>query len=281
MPIPAITAVTVNVREHNTGFQVSGQRTANEKGSIMTSRDPKLHRGHRERMKRQFRENGLESLNDHQKLELLLFYAVPQRDTNELAHTILDTFGGRLCDVFDAPYSELVKIKGLGEHAATFLKLIPQTASCYISSKQLCRNKSFAEGIDNICKYFEGVFLNINKEEVRAAAVTSELKLVREKKIADGTICSVGFSMRALLNFSVECGCDRLIIAHNHPQGTFIATANDVTATRDIVRSFKVFGIEIIDHIVVGRDGSQSLRSSYLAKSAWEDDIEFPGAIIE
>ena len=247
----------------------------------MAERDPKLHKGHRERMKKQFRENGLTHFNDHQKLELLLFYALPQRDTNELAHTLLDAFGGRLCDVFDAPYSELIKINGLSEHAATFLKLIPQTASYYMSSKQLCTNKNYMEGIDNICKYFEGVFLHIDNEEVHAAAVTSELQLIREKKIADGTICSVGFSMRALMNFSVECGCDRLIIAHNHPRGTFTASKNDVIATRDIVRYFKAFDIEIVDHIIVGRSGSLSPRSSYYAGSAWDDEIDLPGAVIK
>lgn len=132
-----------------------------------------------------------------------------------------------------------------------------------------------------ICKYFDGIFLHIDNEEVHAAAVTSELRLIREKKIADGTICSVGFSMRALMNFSVECGCDRLIIAHNHPRGAFTASKNDVIATRDIVRYFRAFDIEIVDHIIVGRDGSQSLRSTYYAGSAWNDDIDLPGAIIK
>ena len=248
----------------------------------MAARDPKLHKGHRERMKKQFRENGLRSFNDHQKLELLLFYAVPQRDTNELAHTILDRFGGRLSDVFEAPYSELVKIKGLSEHAATFLKLIPQTASCYLSSRRIGEDKGFMEGIENICGYFEGVFLNTDKEEVHAAAVTAELKLIREKKIADGTICSVGFSMRALMNFALECGCDRLIIAHNHPRGNFIASKNDIIATREIIRHFKAFDIEIIDHIIIGRDGTQSLRSSYYAGSVWtEEDIIGEGIILD
>lgn len=238
----------------------------------MPARDPKLHKGHRERMKEQFRENGLRSFNDHQKLELLLFYAVPQRDTNELAHTILERFGGKLSDVFDAPYSELVKIKGLGEHAATLLKLLPQTASYFLSSKRLGKDRRFMEGIENICGYFSEVFLNTDKEEVHAAAVTADLQLIREKKIADGTIRSVGFSMRALMNFAFECSCDRLIIAHNHPRGSSIASKNDVKATREIVRHFKAFDIEIVDHIIIGRDGTQSLRSSYYAGSAWSDE---------
>ena len=247
----------------------------------MASRNPGLHKGHRERMKKQFRENGLTSFNDHQILELLLFYAVPQKDTNELAHTILNAFGGKLSDVLDAPYSELVKIKGLGEHAATFLKLLPQAASYYMSTKQLRNDQCFAEGIDDICRYFEGIFMKTDNEEVRAAAVTSELRLIREKKIADGTICSVGFSIRALMNFAVECGCDRLIIAHNHPRGVFTASKNDMIATRDIVRHFRAFDIEIIDHIIVGQNGSQSMRSSYYAGSIWDEDFSIPGAVIK
>lgn len=233
-------------------------------------------------MKKQFRENGLMAFNDHQILELLLFYAVPQRDTNELAHTLLKRFGGRLSDVFDAPYSELIKVKGVGEHSATFLKLIPQAASCYLSSRRLNEDKCFTEGIENICGFFEGIFLNTDKEEVHAAAVTEELKLIREKKIADGTVSSVGFSMRALMDFAMECGCDRLIIAHNHPRGKCVASRNDIAATREIIRHFRAFDIEIIDHIIVGREGSHSLRSSYYAGNAWnEDDFDSPGIILD
>ena len=82
-----------------------------------------IHIGHRQRLKNRFLEEGLEHFDEHQVLELLLFYCIPQRDTNGIAHELLTHFGS-LTQVMEAPVEELQKIKGVGESAATFLSLL-------------------------------------------------------------------------------------------------------------------------------------------------------------
>ena len=84
-----------------------------------------LHDGHRARKKEQFRRQGLDGFADHEVLELLLYYAIPRKDTNELAHRLLQKFGS-LQNVFSAPLEELAKVDGVGESAALFLTLLPQ-----------------------------------------------------------------------------------------------------------------------------------------------------------
>ena len=81
------------------------------------------HKGHRARMKQQFLENGLDGFNDHQVLEMLLFYAIAQKDTNELAHRLIDRFGG-LSNVLDAEPRDLCDVNGISEHTATFLTFV-------------------------------------------------------------------------------------------------------------------------------------------------------------
>ncbi len=238
----------------------------------MANRDRSLHEGHRRRMKAQFLENGFLQFNDHQKLELMLFYALPRGDTNEIAHKLLRECGGRFNDVFDIPYRKLISIKGISEHAATFIKLFPEAASYYFSSKHLIVGESFAEEIKDVCRYFEGVFVNIENEEIHAMAVSDDLRVIKEKKIADGTVGAVGFSPRVLMDFVEECMCNRVIIAHNHPHGAEIASKEDVLATQHLVNLFREFNVEIADHIIVGRNGSQSMRSSVIAGAIWRSD---------
>ena len=89
-----------------------------------------VHDGHRERLKSRFLEHGIDSFNDLNALELLLFYAIPRRDTNVIAHALLDRFGG-LSGVFEASVPELTDVPGVGENAALLLKLVPQMMKKY------------------------------------------------------------------------------------------------------------------------------------------------------
>ena len=92
--------------------------------------DKVSHEGHRQRLKNRFLTEGLDSFETHNILELLLFYSIPQRDTNGIAHKLLDTFGS-LKGVFEADFEELIKIDGIKENTATLLKLIPEVARAY------------------------------------------------------------------------------------------------------------------------------------------------------
>ena len=90
-----------------------------------------LHDGHRKRVIDTFLQNGMDGMHPHEILEMLLFYAIPRKDTNETAHLLLDTFGS-LSAVFDAPYEELLKVNGIGQNTAALLKMIPQLARAYL-----------------------------------------------------------------------------------------------------------------------------------------------------
>ena len=82
-----------------------------------------VHEGHRQRKKEQFREHGLDAFADHEALELLLYYAIPRQDTNPIAHRLLERFGS-LAGVFSAPAYERQKVEGVGESAATLIRLL-------------------------------------------------------------------------------------------------------------------------------------------------------------
>ena len=87
--------------------------------------DNNLHKEHRIRVKKKFRNFGLSSFEDHEKLELLLYYVIPRKDTNPIAHDLLNEFK-TLGAVFAASIDELTKINGIGIEAATLIKIIPE-----------------------------------------------------------------------------------------------------------------------------------------------------------
>ena len=93
-----------------------------------------IHEGHRARMKKRFAEHGLENFDDQNVLELLLFYALPRTDVNPVAHALMDRFE-TLAAVFDAPMDELMRVSGVGDNTATFIKLIPQAGRRYLMSR--------------------------------------------------------------------------------------------------------------------------------------------------
>lgn len=235
----------------------------------MRQRDPALHTGHRQRMRRQFRENGLTQFSEHQIMEMALFYVMPRGDTNELAHTILNECGPRICDVLDCSYGRLVSVKGVGENVATFLKFLREFSSYYLSSSQLSDGKYFTNEIESICKYFEGIYLGAENESIYAAAVTPDMQLIKAKKLADGVIGEVRFPVRKLMEFVCEFNCDMVVIAHNHPRGAALASKEDIYITREVVQIFRQLDVEITDHIIVGREGSLSMRSSLTGRSIW------------
>lgn len=225
-------------------------------------------------MRRAVLEHGIDSLADHQVLEILLFYCFRNGDTNPLAHRLIKKFGS-LKNVLDAEYEELCTVEGVGESTAAFLQLLKKTAVRY--GKASCfedeKSRKF-RNTDMLRDYFEAIFLGTNNEEIHAIVIDSELRLVAEKKISDGTVGKVPISARGIANFVIKNDCDRVILAHNHPRGACIPSKTDIIVTKELVELLSGFEIDLIDHIIVGEDGSFSLRASNHAPGIWRKNIK-------
>ncbi len=223
--------------------------------------DLNIHQGHRKRMKSAMLEHGLDGLNEHQILELLLFYGVPNGDTNPTAHRLIQHFG-TLKGVLEADYDDLLKVNGIGENAASLIKFAQMFSGVYL------RASSFTDGILNINntsdlrKYYEGVFLGAKDEQIRAMLVDDELNMVKEQLIIEGTIGKVELSTRRFTDFVIRNNCSRVVIAHNHPNGSALPSGADIAATTELEEIMNRIDITLLDHIIVGRTGSISMRAN-------------------
>ena len=183
-----------------------------------------IHDGHRERMKKRFLEHGLDNFDDVNALELLLFYALPRKDTNALAHALLDRFGS-LAGVLDASAADLLSVDGVGESIAGLLRLIPEMSRRYIVSKTrpiLCR------------------------------------------EIGRGTVDAAQISARKLASLCLERRASSVIVAHNPPSGNALPSEEDVAFTTRLGEALSVLGVELSDHIIVAGTDYVSLREAEL-----------------
>ena len=220
-----------------------------------------VHDGHRARRKAQFREHGLDVFTDHGALELLLFYAVPQKDVNPLAHRLLERFGS-LEAVFSAPPEELEKVEGVGEHAATLLTLVlPLIHRAY---RESVRSGVALCSAEQLGRYFCGLFFGVREETFYEACLDAKGKLLRCCKIADGSVDAVHINIRRVVENALRCQASAVVLSHNHPSGVALPSPDDNTTTLMVYDALRTVGIELVDHIIVADGDFVSLRDNGL-----------------
>ncbi|MBR5346339.1 MAG: RadC family protein, partial [Deltaproteobacteria bacterium] len=145
------------------------------------------HGGHRERVRKRFREEGLEHFEDHQVLELLLFYVIPRGDTNVIAHELLKQFGS-LSAVLNAPIGELVKVPGIGEQAALFLTLMPQFFRRYQKDLGLRESREpVLNSVETVSTYARSLMLGRPEEVFYVLCLDVRCRLLKAVLISEGT----------------------------------------------------------------------------------------------
>lgn len=223
-----------------------------------------MHEKHRERVRKRFENEGLEGFVDHNVLELLLFYSVPRKDTNETAHRLLEAFGS-LDRVFDAPYERLLSVDGIGENSAVLLSMIPQLCKRYLSLKDVKRPMLLDR--QEMKNYVRNKFLGINEEIFYMLCLDGNGCLINCCRIGEGGADSVLVDKRALLETAFRCNAQTVILAHNHPNGIAAPSRDDISATLDFIELFTAVGIRVNDHCIVGDGEVVSLAESEKFKS--------------
>lgn len=217
------------------------------------------HEGHRGRLRKRFRESGLDDFEPHNVLELLLFYAMPRGDTNPLAHRLMDEFGS-LSGVLDASPEELMKVKGVGENVATFLSMIPQVARKYMEDKVEVKN--VIEGVTDAGAYIVSRFLGREEENVLLVAIDNRNTIMGSRFISQGDVTSASLSKRKVVEEALHMGATRVILAHNHPKGFAAISMEDAKATISCGDALRAIGIELLDHFIVANDDFVSMAAS-------------------
>ncbi len=218
-----------------------------------------IHKGHRERLKKRFLDQGLDNFTDIQALELLLFFAVPRQDTNPMAHALLQHFGS-LSQVLEASPEELQKVPGIGANAALLLNLVTQFARFYqVDSAQ--RVKCLTT-LDQCGEYLLPYFFGRNKETVFLLCLDAKCKVLCCKEIGEGSVNSASVSIRKIVETALAANATTVILAHNHPSGVALPSDEDVQTTRRAAAALQAVEVNLVDHIVVADGDYVSMAQS-------------------
>lgn len=226
----------------------------------MDKKTDKLHEGHRERLKARFLAEGLDNFEPHVILELILFYSLPRRDTNPIAHDLLKRFNDSLTDVFDAPVEELVKVKGITENSAILLKMFPEVCRRYLLG--LNENFRVVKDSQDAAKLFIPLFLGKTNENVAMLCVDGKGKVLYCGCVFEGSVNAAGVSVRRFVEIAVRYATTDVIVAHNHPSGVAVPSQADIAVTDKIAAALRTVNVRLLDHIIVADNDWVSLAAT-------------------
>lgn len=254
--------------------------------------DQNLHAGHRERLRAQYLNTGAASFTDHQLLEFLLTFTIPRKNTNELAHRLLNSFGS-LENIFFSDERQLMSVAGIGEVSACFLRLMGDVHR-RIQIRTLEDNgKLYLNMPLNGARYAFALLSKEPYENVYLISLNKNNVVINTCRIASGTLTTTPIYPRLVAEAALASRAHSVILAHNHPSGDPTPSQDDMDVTELIAKTLRGLDIALFDHIIVGRNSVYSLKAGDIvltaeevyrvmrinergARNEYKDDFSFP-----
>lgn len=219
-----------------------------------------VHSGHRERVRQRYIEEGLDGFQEHEVLEMLLFYCLSRKDTNALAHSLLDEFGS-ISAVMSATPAQLAEVPGIGSSAALFLNFISDFNRYVQVRKKECECNALVS-LDECGAYLSPKFLNCRNEIVYMLCLDSKCKILGCKLLGEGSVNSAAVPIRRIVEVALNMNASTVVLAHNHPSGIALPSTDDVQTTRVLANALQAVDVLLADHIIYSDDDFTSMRQS-------------------
>jgi len=217
-----------------------------------------IHKDHRQRVKARYAEYGLDGFREHEVLEMLLFYCVPRRDTNEIAHRLIERFGS-VAKTLAAPLRELEKVEGMGPNSAQFLKMIHDLDRyCAKHSPKIRTLSNSTEFADYMRPYFKDSKI----EKVVLLCMDGKGQALACREVAEGTVNATTVSIRKIVEAAIAEGATAVVLAHNHPSGLAIPSQEDIFTTMQVEQALETIEVALIDHLIMDDEEFVSLADT-------------------
>lgn len=206
--------------------------------------------GHRKRIREKYLKNSIHTLFDYEILELLLSYAIPRKDTKNLAKELLKKFGS-IEKTLKSDKDELEKVEGLGEASITFLKLIGELPAIFYENKLKNNDVITVKNKENLLKFLRSkiAYEKIEKFYVLYLSNSNELIACEEK--SSGTLDRSAVYPREIYRDTIKYNAKAVILAHNHPSGNINPSKSDMDITKEIAEGLKNFDALLLEHIII------------------------------
>ena len=234
-----------------------------------------LHNGHRKRVKQRYIQEGGEGFCDHELIELLLFYCLPRKNTNSIAHELYERFGS-VSGVANAGIDQLKLVDGIGDNAAVLVDLVMSFAK-RIAAEQRAGKKRL-NTLKKLVKYIDSVTFGARCEQVHLVMMDSTLRVIDTKLIAIGSIDEVKPTIKRVLELAILKRASAIALAHNHPNGGIEASSKDVEFTTLLKRELDIIGVRLVEHIIVDGDYYNAIMNEI--SGSGELDVDFSKDIL-
>ena len=213
-------------------------------------------KGHRQRVKESYLKNSFDAMPDHNILELILFYAIPQKDVKPIAYNLINHFGS-LENVLNADVSELIQVDGIQEHSAILLTLFRNVNRRLNQQKADVQYRTFEQLMD-----FASMKLkDYQTEAILIVTFDNAKSIINTHILTGGEVNSAVLNKKDVAQFVIRDNASSVVVAHNHPNGSAVPSAADIDATISLSQFLRQINIALLDHIVVGGDGTvQSIK---------------------
>ncbi len=217
-----------------------------------------IHKNHRARMREKFLSDHGENMPDHELLEIILFGCVPRRDTNAVAHALIDKFGS-LSGVFASSVQELKTVSEIGDTAAVYIKAFSQ-----INKRLSCeiKNGDVFTTYGEIGEYFTKLFKYETVEKLYLLLFDKKGRIIKKVIVAEGDLSQAHLNMRVIIENAVSKNAYSAAIAHNHPSGIIHPSIEDKTLTVIVEQQLSLLGIHFIDHYIVSDDSFVGIKEN-------------------
>lgn len=223
-----------------------------------------VHEGHRQRVRQRYLDEGLDGFKEHEALEMLLFYCLARKDTNDLAHRLLDEFGS-LSAVMCATPAQLSAVSGIGESAAMFISFI-NDFNRFVQMRKVEEECKALKTLDECGAYLYPKFLGRRNEVVYMLCLDSKCKVLSCKMLGEGSVNSAAVPIRRIVEHALNMNASIVVLAHNHPSGVALPSSDDIQTTRVLANALQAVDVFLADHIIYSDDEFISLCiSGYFA----------------
>jgi len=214
--------------------------------------------GHRERLRERFKKAGVQSVQDYELLELILFRAIPRRDVKPLAKELINAFGG-FAQVMAAPIERLIEIKGVSENVAQEIKII-QAAALKLTQERILKRPVIASWND-LLSYCRAAMADEKTEQFRLLFLDKKNNLIADEIQSRGTVDHTPVYPREVVKRALELEASAIILVHNHPSGDPTPSRADIAMTGEIIKAAGALNIRVHDHLIIGHEREASFKS--------------------
>ncbi len=229
-----------------------------------------MHEGHRDRMRVRIENGEISALQPHEILEYVLFHFIPRKNTNDIAHELINRFGSFEA-VLNAEVERLEEVKGMTHNAAVFLHAMPGVFRTYAASG--ASQKKSLKGRGDFKAHLAAHLYGKPIEEVYVVGVDGGDAVIKTQKLSSGDGRSVNVFVRDILDFALRTKAVGIVMAHNHPGGKCKPSQDDMEMTREILWSLDSVGVSLMDHLIFAGGESFSFEEAGLLNRMYDERV--------